>query len=772
MKLINKIKNIMLLIAVVLMMFPGSIIDAANDDPPSTIITGDSSKILEYIGPGTHLSRFGFKKLQDGSIYYCMTHRLKTPDSDLYYDRDNSVDITNEYPGIIYILQNGYPNKKSGEFLTGNKYYDYYITQGAIHWYIDRKNGISDTVRFNSDKKPQLGSEFKISAQDPKGLRPYIKAFVEAAIEATDGVNYNATPKITLTNSTRFMTLDESDNNWKSNKFTVEGINNVKNNYKVEFDGQIPDGTVICDEDGNNCSANSKNIDALNKKFIIKTPSSSVSGETNDISIKVKVSTEGTIINAYQYKPGKNQKNSDGSTPQDIVVINYKTQAVNKSFTLKINSKEKRKVKFAKVDSDNTSTYVADAKLGYYEVDNDGNTIGDEIQITSTNSPVEKDLLPGNYCLREITPPSGYVKVTTPVCFSLDLNGDAVYFGTTTQIDKDGDVVIVKIANKKNNIKIKKVNSIDQTLTGASLSLYKIKSATSDEDDPTKEKIRDWNSGSEAEEFSGLAPGWYMIVENSAPEGYAITQPVRFRVKNDGNIVGTNNKAITSIDVKNYKTVTIHKTDITGTKEIPHAYLRVIDSDGVIRDEWESEEIPHEVNGLGVGFYTLEETVAPPGYALTSSIQFEIKEDGSVSEVSMVNEIISLTISKQDITNGKELKDAHLVIRKENGEVYTEWDSSDEEKVIEMIPAGTYTLEETISPDGYILNTEIITFVVDEYGKVTVDGKEVDKIIMYNTPETPVPKTAANISVFVYLIGIIATSGGAYLLYTKKKLNK
>ena len=102
MKLINKIKNIMLLIAVVLMMFPGSIIDAANDDPPSTIITGDSSKILEYIGPGTHLSRFGFKKLQDGSIYYCMTHRLKTPDSDLYYDRDNSVDITNEYPGIIY----------------------------------------------------------------------------------------------------------------------------------------------------------------------------------------------------------------------------------------------------------------------------------------------------------------------------------------------------------------------------------------------------------------------------------------------------------------------------------------------------------------------------------------------------------------------------------------------------------------------------------------------------------------------------------------------
>ena len=89
-------------------------------------------------------------------------------------------------------------------------------------------------------------------------------------------------------------------------------------------------------------------------------------------------------------------------------------------------------------------------------------------------------------------------------------------------------------------------------------------------------------------------------------------------------------------------------------------------------------------------------------------------EDGSITEVTMKNDIIRLTISKQDITNGKELPGAHLVIRKENGDIYKEWDSSDEEYIIEMIPAGKYTLEETIAPPGYALNTEVITFVINE----------------------------------------------------------
>ena len=241
----------------------------------------------------------------------------------------------------------------------------------------------------------------------------------------------------------------------------------------------------------------------------------------------------------------------------------------------------------------------------------------------------------------------------------------------------------------------------------------------------------------------------------------------------DGRIVD-GSTVITSITIKNVRTVTnIHKTDITGTNEIEGAHLQVKDSFGNVVDDWISESDPHPIPGLGAGLtYTLVETIAPRGYALTSAREFTVNADGTVTEVDLRNDIITLTISKQDITNSKELPGAKLVLKDSEGNVYEEWTSGENEHVIEMIPAGTYTLEETTSPDGYMLNTETITFVVDKYGKVTVDGNEVDKVIMYNTPETPVPKTAANISVFVYLIGIIAVSGGAYLLYNKKKLNK
>lgn len=44
-------------------------------------------------------------------------------------------------------------------------------------------------------------------------------------------------------------------------------------------------------------------------------------------------------------------------------------------------------------------------------------------------------------------------------------------------------------------------------------------------------------------------------------------------------------------------------------------------------------------------------------------------------------------------------------------------------KKLSLAP-GTYTLEETIAPKGYIKSTSKITFVVKSDGTITVDGKK------------------------------------------------
>lgn len=54
-------------------------------------------------------------------------------------------------------------------------------------------------------------------------------------------------------------------------------------------------------------------------------------------------------------------------------------------------------------------------------------------------------------------------------------------------------------------------------------------------------------------------------------------------------------------------------------------------------------------------------------------------------------------------------------------------------KKLSLAP-GTYTLEETIAPKGYIKSTSKITFIVKDDGKITVNGKEVTSVVMKNEP--------------------------------------
>lgn len=179
--------------------------------------------------------------------------------------------------------------------------------------------------------------------------------------------------------------------------------------------------------------------------------------------------------------------------------------------------------------------------------------------------------------------------------------------------------------------------------------------------------------------------------------------------------------------------IVISKQDVTTKQELKGATLVVKDSNGNVVDSWVSTTTPHEIINLTPGTYTLTETIAPEGYQLSKeTISFEVTNKGVTTPVVMYNspkETRYLYISKQDITTKQELPGATLELRKSDGTLIDSWVSTTTPHVIPDtdLPAGTYTLTETIAPEGYDLSTESITFEIKEEGEIT-------PVVMYNTP--------------------------------------
>ena len=108
------------------------------------------------------------------------------------------------------------------------------------------------------------------------------------------------------------------------------------------------------------------------------------------------------------------------------------------------------------------------------------------------------------------------------------------------------------------------------------------------------------------------------------------------------------------------------------------------------------------------------------------------KPTASANLTFTASKIINVTISKRSVTGTDELPGATLVIKKGDNVVKTITSTTSSTSV--TLDPGEYTLEETVAPDGYIRNTEKITFVVADDGKVIIDGKEVSEVVMKNEP--------------------------------------
>ena len=290
------------------------------------------------------------------------------------------------------------------------------------------------------------------------------------------------------------------------------------------------------------------------------------------------------------------------------------------------------------------------------------------------------------YTLTETTAPKGYVKA------------ESIEF---TAGDKDQKLVM----------KDKQVTITKTEVTGTK----EIEGAKMTVKDEKGKTVDTWTSTKEEHYVSGLEEGKkYTLIEETAPDGYVKAESIEFTVSKE-----KKNEAYIMKD----KQVSVTKTDITGTQEVPGATLTVKDEDGNTVDTWVSGDKEHYVSGLEEGkTYTLIEETAPEGYVRAEEITFTVTNEKVDQEVNMFDAQVKVT--KTDALTGDAVKGAEFTVFGKDGNIVDKWITDGTAHAVSGLDAGKeYIIKETKTPEGYMTAPDR-TLVVSGEQNMDVEIKE------------------------------------------------
>lgn len=134
-----------------------------------------------------------------------------------------------------------------------------------------------------------------------------------------------------------------------------------------------------------------------------------------------------------------------------------------------------------------------------------------------------------------------------------------------------------------------------------------------------------------------LAPGGagYAFVETAAPAGYVVDPtPHEFTIGYQDQLTPV--VTIEAMATNDFTTVRLSKLDEKG-EYLAGAHLALLDANKEVVDSWVSDEVPHTIERLLPGAYTLAESEAPEGYLKADPIDFTVAEVTDVQEVSMTD---------------------------------------------------------------------------------------------------------------------------------------
>ena len=264
-------------------------------EAPSSITVKREAVMESYIGDNNGFTAY---ITNDNVIVYCMELIKKGATTGTNYSFLEDGDA-----GLLYIMENGYPNKK----ITNRNEIDRYITQSAVWWYLDEVTGAGN-----------LSTAFQTTDKEAyPGIRDEIKKLVNNAKNAKS----QTIPSMNVTLNDGSIQLTADKKYYESNYITVE-LNGVSE-YKVSLDNK--DATAV------NENGEVKTNFKAGEKFKIRIPESKA---TKDINITAKVIATGNINAVATYKP-------ENSEFQKVVSSKIYNKKINLENTISLSGDSK-----------------------------------------------------------------------------------------------------------------------------------------------------------------------------------------------------------------------------------------------------------------------------------------------------------------------------------------------------------------------------------------------------------------------------------------------
>ena len=488
-----------------------------------------------------------------------------------------------------------------------------------------------------------------------------------------------------------------------------------------------------------------KELDVLAGQYTVEETNSSISGYT--------VTTVYTVGN----------KEENGSKAENVQVEDQGETTI--AFTNSYTPKE-YEVAISKQDL-TSGKEIAGATL---KIVKQGTTDVVNSWTTSKEEKTHSISLPfGEYTLIEEGVPDGYKKADD-IDFKITKSGEVLVKNKNGTYSETNEIVMQDEPLPGKLVISKSITgSITKEQAKNSIKFKVINNKTKEENTYLLENFN-YNENTKiwTKELTQVAGGYTVEELVTSIKGHKLSL-TQYQINEDGTIKKVTDKKAENVIVKKGKTtsiefknnydldvydVEIEKTDISGTKEVAGAGLKVIDANGIV-ETWTSGQNGEKTHKLKLvpGKYTLIEESAPYGYRKAQNIEFIVDENGKIvgtnsNKVIMKDEntqgklILTKTIegniSKEEaknitfkVTNQQTNKsDTYTLDKFDYDETNKKWT-----KELDVL-AGQYTVEETNSSiSGYTVTT------VYTVGNKEENGSKAENVQVEDQGETTIAFT-------------------------------
>lgn len=323
---------------------------------------------------------------------------------------------------------------------------------------------------------------------------------------------------------------------------------------------------------------------------------------------------------------------------------------------------------------------------------------GDFIGTYTTDAQGEaliRPIAPGHYIVTEMSAPEGYLVNESPKTITVKVG----VVNRVEFMDAAKGSLIIRLEDQSDGHK----------LENGRFELYW--AATGEK---VAEGVTD-NSGSIV--WGDLTPGRYTIKQTYAPDGYTIVD-----TEKDGIVVAGDTKIVVFKDCTSG--LVIEKLDKQTLEPLAGARFQVIrNSDNIVIGEYVTDNDGLSlVSGLVPGMYTVEELVAPAGYAIDESFKLvQVKANESAHITFTDTPYGGITVNAVDKDNNNPLSGVVVEVWHQNGELVNTFTTDSTGTIqTDKLSSGYYVIKVIKTENGYTAVTSEQTVEIKNGDSVTV----------------------------------------------------